>query len=66
MVLELVEKLSKNLLCNWKINRLHKPNNNYNIISVCFFFKHTAYKSRKIYINGLTNIIKKFTIKNLS
>ena len=62
MVLEITEKLSKNLSCFWKINRVYKPNNNYNIISVCFFFKHNAYKSRKIYINGINNIIKRFTI----
>jgi len=61
MVLELVEELSKNLSCNWKINCLNKPQNDYNIISVCFFYKRDAYKSRNIYIKGITNIIKRFT-----
>lgn len=57
MVIKIIEKLSDNIICNWKITNKQEIKENYNIISIVFFFKKDMYKDKLIYIDGLYNII---------
>jgi len=55
-MIKILENISNNIICNWKIKKMNVPKNNYYIISISFFYRENNIDHEKYY-NGIKKII---------
>ena len=66
LYMELIEKLSDNLICNWTITKPQIKLKKNNIISITFFLRKDASNTSNLkYINGIKYVIANFEIIKL-